>query len=181
MLCKEYFKLLFFRGMQIWPALIFCLWGFSSVIYHIGSGPAWIEYDDLFKQCDVYWWTPLFFVNDLVPWFAKDLSGCMRWTAYFAIEMKLFLALPIAVYFFHIGHQFVTTVVCSCMVGIGLFIYGSVLFTLRIHPGYLSYFDYQAFDLVHLKPWNHIDSYFCGILMSFLYQKVKFYRFIATE
>jgi len=121
---------------------MFCLFGFSSVIYYIGSGPAWIEYDELFNQCEDYWWTPLFFVNDLVPFFVKDLAGCMRWTAYFAMEMKLFLLLPIMVYFFHIGFELASALVCSVIATTGIIIYGCMLYTYRIHPGYLSYFDF---------------------------------------
>ena len=102
-LFKEYFRILLFRAMVIWPPLLFCLFGLQSVIFYIGTGSSWTEYQNLYGECDKYWWTPLLFVNDLIPFFSKDLFGCMRWTAIFAIEMKLFLLLPPLVYLYHKG------------------------------------------------------------------------------
>ena len=84
----------------------------------------------------------MLFINDLVPFFAKDLNGCMRWTSYFSIEMKLFLTLPIVVYYFHLGYQKLTTAICLIMVTLGFTIYGCSLYFYRIHPGYLNLFDY---------------------------------------
>ena len=104
---KDYFhitiKLLLTKIFKILPALIFCLFGFQTMIYFLGSGTAWIEYKNHLKECDAYWWTPLVFMNDLIPFFEKDSFGCMRWTAIFAIEMKLFLPLPPIVFLYSHG------------------------------------------------------------------------------
>lgn len=120
-------------------------------------------------------------MNDLVPYFAKDLHGCMRWTAYFSMEMKLFLALPVVCYLYHLGHRTACIAFCAAAVLGGLGIYGWCLYVYRIHPGYLSLYDYQTFDLIHLKPWNHIDSYFLGVLIAFAYQRIKNFRFGLSD
>lgn len=108
-------------------------------------------------------------MNDVVPFFAKDEVGCMRWTAFISMEVKLFLALPILVYLFHTGSEVLATGIAICLSVCGLMIYGTVLYSYRIHPGYLMLFDYQSFDLVNLKAWNHIDAYFSGVLLAFLF------------
>ena len=52
-------------------------------------------------------------------------------------------------------------------------IYGATLYLQRLAPGYLIIFDYDALNVLHLKFWNHIDSYAAGILMSMVYQRMK--------
>ena len=167
--CRHYWKLAAFRVVSVLPSLIFCLFAFSSTVYYLGDGPSWIEYENLFSECETYWWTPVLFMNDVIPFFAKDEVGCMRWTAFLSIEVKLFLALPVLVYMFHVGNEFMAAAIALSLAVFGLVVYGSVLYFYRIHPGYLMLFDYQSFDLVSLKPWNHIDAYFSGLLLSFLF------------
>ena len=59
------------------------------------------------------------------------------------------------------------------LVLIGLFTYGFSLAYFQIAPGYLNLLDYQAIDLIRLKLWSHIDSYYFGILAAFLFEKMK--------
>jgi hypothetical protein len=139
---REYFKILIFRAVRVWPVLIFCLFGFQSIIFYIGTGPSWTEYDHLFGQCDRYWWTVIFFMNDLIPFFAKDLIGCMRWTAIFSIEMKLFLMLPIITYLYYIGKERIAFAICCLLIIIGQLFYFQSLYVLKIFPGYLHLLDY---------------------------------------
>jgi hypothetical protein len=47
-LLKQYIKLVLFRAMAIWPSLLICLFGLPSVIYFVGRGPAWMEYQNMF-------------------------------------------------------------------------------------------------------------------------------------
>lgn len=64
---------------------------------------------------------------------------------------------------------------------LGQILYGFSLYQNNIAPGYLNVFDFQVADLVRLKFWTHIDSYFLGILLAFLYEKFKYFRFKATK
>lgn len=179
-LMKQYFKILIFRCMRIWPSMLFCIFGFPALIFYLGHGSAWTEYYGLFEDCEKYWWSPLIFMNDIIPFYKKDMQGCMRWTAFFAIEMKLFLVLPIIAYLYH--RKWYVTAIGFCLVlsSIGLVVYGLVLQYYRISPGYLHIIDFQSIDLIRFKLWSHIDSYFLGITMAFAYETIKHIRF-ATK
>jgi hypothetical protein len=78
------------------PSLIIVLIAFHSVVDYMIDGIVWHEASNLF-QCKEYWWTPLLFINDIIPEYVRDFKGCMRYTAIFAIEMKLSVFLPLLV------------------------------------------------------------------------------------
>lgn len=84
----------------------------------------------------------MLFMNDLVPFFAKDMYGCMRWTCIFAIEFKLFLMLPVVVYLWFRGYKMQSLFVATTIIIIGMFSYGFVLKKNRIAPGYMNLVDY---------------------------------------
>ena len=133
------------KWCKIVPSLFACLMVFENLIFFVGSdtaGTAWTEYSHLFYECDNYWWTPLLFLNDLVPFFAKDMYGCMRWTCIFAIEFKLFLLLPGLVFIWFKGYKKQCIMLASAMIAIGMFSYGYVLKKNRIAPGYMNLVDY---------------------------------------
>mmetsp|Transcript_18721 Transcript_18721/g.28715 ORF Transcript_18721/g.28715 Transcript_18721/m.28715 type:complete len:235 (+) Transcript_18721:940-1644(+) len=109
-------------------------------------------------------------MNDVVPYFAKDLSGCMRWTALLSLEFKLFLAIPFFALAFHKGKIRMALYVAFGFFWAGLVTYGIILYVEKQTPGYLHMLDYDGFDLISLKPWTHIDSYAAGIFLALFYQ-----------
>lgn len=84
----------------------------------------------------------MIFMNDLIPFFDKDIQGCMRWTALFAIEMKLFLLLPILAYIYHSKRKAFAFLLSFSLFVIGLIVYGISLAYFKIAPGYLNLLDY---------------------------------------
>ena len=58
-----------FRVARVWPTLLFILFAYQALLYWVGDGSTWTEMENLVSQCDDYWWTPLLFVNDFVPFF----------------------------------------------------------------------------------------------------------------
>ena len=155
------------RCFRLWPALLFTLVMIQSCIYYLNDGPAWYELGNLFQDCKQYWWTPLLFVNDIIPYYTKDLRGCMRYTAVFSIEMKYFLLMPLIVQFYHLGYKKTAVSLCSGLIVIGLCLNLFFFEHNEINPGYTNMLDYEAFDIFTLKPWTHIESYFFGILIAF--------------
>jgi len=112
-------------------------------------------------------------MNDVIPYYVKDFNNCMRYTAIYSIEMKLFLFLPILVLAYHKGHKLLATL-CSISMIMMSFCLNIILFQYyEFMPGYLIPFDPLAFDLYVLKPWTHIDSYFSGILLGFAFYEFK--------
>ena len=113
---KQILEIYFLRVLRMWPLLIFTMVFFSSSIYFLGSGPTWIELENLYQDCDNNWWTVLFFLNDIVPYYAKDLNGCMRFTAVYSIEFKLFLFLPIFILIYHKGYKKMVVSMCITLI-----------------------------------------------------------------
>ena len=70
----------------------------------------------MLKDCPTYWWANMIFINDFFPFFDKDMNGCMRWTALFSIEMKLFLLSPLLAYFFNIGKHKLVYSLCLILI-----------------------------------------------------------------
>ena len=64
-------------------------------------------------------WTPLLFINDIIPEYVRDFRGCMRYTAIFAIEMKLSLFLPIMVQMYFMGLKRTILTVCVILITAG--------------------------------------------------------------
>ena len=75
------------------------------------------------RDCDSNWWTSIAYANDFIPYFAKDLVGCMRWTAVFAIEMQLFLMVPLIAYVFKKGFTWLSIFFTFQVAGFGLVAY----------------------------------------------------------
>lgn len=101
----HYFKIILFRVMRLWPTLLLAQFIFLGLINQMGDGSSWTELQNMVQDCESNWWTSLLYINDFVPVFSKDLVGCLRWTAVFAVEMQLFLFVPFIAYAFVKGHQ----------------------------------------------------------------------------
>lgn len=89
-------EIVILRVFRYLPSLCIVMVAFHSMVYFFKDGVAWHEAGNLF-QCEEYWWTPLLFVNDIIPTYVKDFRGCMRYAAIYAIEVKLSFFLPIIV------------------------------------------------------------------------------------
>ena len=104
------------RLIRLWPLLILTMVFFTSAIFYLGDGPTWPELENLYKDCSTEWWTVIFFLNDLKPYYVKDLNGCMRFTAVYSIEFKLFLLLPILVFLYHKGYRSIIVAICITLI-----------------------------------------------------------------
>lgn len=106
------------RLIRLWPLLILTLAFFTSAIFFLGEGPTWPELENLYLECRTEWWTVIFFLNDVIPFYVKDLNSCMRFTAVYSIEMKLFLLLPVLTLLYHKGHKLIVIIVCILLISL---------------------------------------------------------------
>ena len=172
-------EIIILRAFRYMPALVFTFLMFNSIVYFLGEGITWHEAGNLF-QCKEYWWTPFLFVNDIIPYYVKDLRSCMRCTALFSIEMKLFLVLPFIVQLYHIGLKRTAVTICTTLIIFGFLLNGYLMNYFRINHSITNLLDFTFYDYA-LKPWFYMMSYYSGILLSFFYQEFKFIRLTATE
>lgn len=178
---KYFGKIYVYRVVRFWPAMIFSMIMFTSVVYYLNDGIAWHELGNMFYTCEEHWWTPLLFVSDIVPFYVRDWKGCMRWTAMYSIDMKLFLILPPLVYIYKKGMKQGAIYITSGLVFTGLMCNMIAVRYFELFVGVTNLYDYQSIDTFMYKPWTHIEPYFSGVLLAFFYNEFKFVRIKATE
>ncbi len=146
-----------------------------SLVFWIGDGPLWSNYDSLFHECNLYWWANLGFINNFVPATHKDSQGCMLWGSYVAVEIQLFILLPIILLLYRIRPWIAYSIFTALFVG-GTLACAYVIYIYAILPGYLFPIDYQVGTVYGIKPYTRINSYAAGALMGLYYQKILWYR-----
>jgi peptidoglycan/LPS O-acetylase OafA/YrhL len=88
----EAFTFFLKRVVRFTPFNMFII-GFGACIGPLmGGGPYWDLYQKTYAPCTQYWWTNLFFINNLYP-SAFD-EKCMGWTWILSCYMQLTLLLP---------------------------------------------------------------------------------------
>ena len=103
--CKftfTYMEIVLLRAVRFVPAIALVMVAVYSMVNFVGDGATWFEIGNMY-DCKDNWWTPLVFINEIVPFYTKDYRGCMRYTAPISIEMKLFLFLPITIKLYSMG------------------------------------------------------------------------------
>jgi hypothetical protein len=122
----------------------------------------------MFLDCGSYWWANLILVNDFVPADRAGVTGCMTWTTYIAIEIKLFFFLPFLLLLYK-KKKTVGLVVLWSLVVVGNVICFAVIYVNNFIPGYFVSFDTSVTNLYGIKPYVRIDSYAFGILLALFY------------
>ena len=176
------------RYLRLTPTYAFVLFFIWFLMMHLGEGPnfrlyAWEE-SVTYKACSKYWWTNLFYINNLYPWQLE--KECIGWTWYLANDMQFYIFSPlilIPLYF---------------LFPVGLVISGIVLFVSFVVSGALAgAFDLQANEfapyaynyvtnntspdtsfqnLLYIKPWHRVTPYIIGLLVGYV-----LYRFRLTS
>ena len=146
------FPLLFVQGLSM------CL------IRYLGDGPIYRQsWDSLLKkQWEKYWWSHLFFINNLIPW--KTSDEWIVWAWYLANDFEFFLITPPILYLFCksriSGYIAIYVLLIATMLSNAI-IYGYY----NISPaGKSEEIDFQNF--IYIKPWVRIGPYLIGILFG---------------
>jgi hypothetical protein len=75
--------------------VLFMTWG---LLGYLADGPTWFTLDDLWDECNDYWWANLTFLNNFVP--NLKLSKCLSYTYYITLEMQFFFLTIPFLYFY---------------------------------------------------------------------------------
>jgi hypothetical protein len=169
---KIWIKLVLLRVLRYLPSIIITMLLLGSFLHFYSDGLSWFELGNLY-DCQQHWWTPLLFINDLVPYYVKDLRGCMRFTAIYAIELKYFLFTPWLVNLYNQGLKFTACSICLCCIIAGYIFNVWAAIYYELTPGILNLVDYQMIDIFALKPWVYLQANFLGLLLSFFYQEIR--------
>ena len=168
------------RYLRLTPTYAFVLFFVWLLMMHLGEGPNWPsvawEQGAWYQSCSKYWWTNLFYINNLYPWRMEE--NCIGWTWYLANDMQFYVFSPlilIPLYFlFPLGVAisgavlFVSFVTTGALTGIydlqanefAAFAYGYV--TNNTSP------DTSFQNLLYVKPWHRVPPYIVGLLLGYV-------------
>ncbi|CAN0194528.1 unnamed protein product, partial [Laminaria digitata] len=54
----------------------------------MGQGPFWYRWEYFTGLCDRFWWSNVFYVNNMVPWHEEATQECFYHTWYLADDMQ---------------------------------------------------------------------------------------------
>ena len=173
------------RYLRLTPTYAFVLFFVWLLMMHLGEGPNWPlfawEESHSYKICSKYWWTNLFYINNLYPWRMEE--NCIGWTWYLANDMQFYIFSPlilIPLYFlFPLGVVisgavlFVSFVTTGALTGVydlqanefAVFAYGYV--TNNTSP------DTSFQNLLYVKPWHRVTPYIIGLLLGYVLYRFR--------
>ena len=173
------------RYLRLTPTYAFVLFFVWLLMMHLGEGPNWPsfawEQSTSYQVCSKYWWTNLFYINNLYPWRMEE--NCIGWTWYLANDMQFYVFSPlilIPLYFlFPLGVAisgavlFVSFVTTGALTGVydlqanelAAFAYGYV--TNNTSP------DTSFQNLLYVKPWHRVTPYIVGLLLGYVLYRFR--------
>lgn len=83
------------RLLRILPPYAFCLLLWWKIGVMLGNGPFWIKWNQYAYRCDTYFWTNLFFINNIYPYDLGEGDQCFYVSWYLACDMQFYLISPI--------------------------------------------------------------------------------------
>ncbi len=170
------------RYLRITPTYAFVLFFATYLGIHLAAGPFMSLADAIGPACRKYWWTNLFYINNLYPWKLGD--QCLGWGWYLANDMQFYIIAPtmlIAAYYL----LPVAIIIALAFVLSGFTVDGFLTGYFDFQGNELSSIAYkyvgrpnitQAYtDAIYGKPWDRISPYIVGLALGYvLYKNIKF-------
>ena len=167
----------FHRYLRLTPTYAFILFFIWLLMMHLADGPMY-HFVGLsnYHNCKNYWWTNLFYVNNLYPW--RNEEECIPWTWYLN-DMQFYIFAPlilIPLYFlFPLG------LVISAIVLLVSFVISGTLAGTYDHQAneYASIaYNYTSnntspytptyTNLLYVKPWHRVALYIVGLILGYV-------------
>jgi len=165
------FKLLLRRIGRFVPAYFAVFISGWTLVYRMGSGPHWQAFDEIFYNCNTYWWANILLINNLVPGDTFYLEGCMVWGSYICTEIQLFLLFMVILYLYH-RVKFIAKILIALAFFSGVAATFFILYNEKILPGYLFPYDTRVVQAYGVKPSPRLDSFALAIVMGLFYYKL---------
>ena len=171
---NKIFLMYIHRFLRITPMYLFCVLFIWSMQRYIGSGPLWIDAENLVGNCDEYWYANFIYLNNFIPGFDNI---CIDTTWYLSIDMQFFLISPLVILVYvKYSKELGWLIICSlCLINV--IAAGIIAYHYDLNPAPLSggskieYFNYY-----YIKPYTRIAPYAlglgCGIIV-YTYRKYQ--------
>lgn len=165
----SYLKIYFARIARLWPLYCFALLFFwKFLVLFGGDGPMFYMYETA-SECGKYWMWHLLFINNLIPWTAKDT--CMNWTWYLANDMQFFLIIPLLVTLYYRKRQ-VFSILMAGIAFISVVIQMCVILANSLSVSYFTYKD-EYWSIYYVKPYARIPGCLIGVLCGCTYYSFR--------
>jgi len=145
-------------------SLLMCVW----VLPFIGSGPIWNTFYVLVEPCQSYWWTNLFWINNLYP--ANFNEKCLPWTWYGSCYVQMSMTLPLLILVF----RSMSNKLMAHFVYVGILVAFSILnfvVTYSLDAGATPIMNDKFFNNVFMLPFYHYPSFMIGMICSLVYSR----------
>ena len=175
MTLKDFFMIYVHRYLRLTPSAMFVLCFLWTLTVYIGSGPLWIHGNSTISDCDNYWFTNLFYLNNMIPNFKGNKCFSVEW--YLAADMQCFYFFPIII-IIYTKYKKEAGWICIgilCIIGIiGSAIAGSYY---NLSPSHLSSnTDSKVYNYLYTKPYAHIGPYSLGVASGFIIYSYRTYQ-----
>ena len=172
------------RYLRLTPTYAFVMFFIWLLMMHLADGPmypakAWQE-SSIYQNCEKYWWTNLFYINNIYPWRMND--GCIYWTWYLANDMQFYVFSPLIIiplyFLFPLGLAISAVVIFVCFVLTGTLagIYdhqANQLSGFAYHYQTNTSEDLTYDNLLYVKPWHRVAPYIIGLVLGYVLYRFR--------
>jgi peptidoglycan/LPS O-acetylase OafA/YrhL len=168
----------FVRLLPTFAAVLFFFW---KIAPSLSSSPIWkLNWDQHSRDCEKYWWSDLFFLNNFIP-VGNPSDGlapttCVGGTWYLAVDMQLYIFVaPVVIAAWHHGFYLKGLLpfrkAASVGVGVAMIVLSIALaaYTTIERDVWLQYFGEGNFYYYYVKPWIRAPPYLLGLLLGLLF------------
>ena len=159
------------RYTRLTPSLVFVMFIYYKIIPYYGGGPFVVRFQNsVFRRCDPYWWTQLFYIQNFVP-FDSD-SVCMGWSWYLGNDMCFFLVTPAILIAYERSKKLGWAILIglfSLSTAVTCFLIYHFELGLYIYDSHFQDYAYWAYS----KPYTRIAAYLVGLGAAFFYSENK--------
>mmetsp|Transcript_27097 Transcript_27097/g.47912 ORF Transcript_27097/g.47912 Transcript_27097/m.47912 type:complete len:531 (+) Transcript_27097:335-1927(+) len=145
---------------------MFCLLIWWKIAPLMGSGPQWFRWHEYTKLCDSYWWTNLFFVNNLVPFGEGENATCFFHSWYMANDMQFFALTPLFLLVYLHSKKWAVALciftVCASVIAAFLAAKTYAWSSANLDGAAVITYDREGY----IFPWFRIPAYAIGMLLA---------------
>ena len=172
----------FARLLPTFAAVLFFFW---QIAPSLSSSPLWkLNWDQHSQDCQKYWWSDLFFMNNFYP-VGNPADGlapttCVGGTWYLAVDTQLYLFVaPVVIAAWHHGlylkpllrvRRAVGASISAALLAISVAL---ACYTTIQRDVWLQYFGEGNFYYYYVKPWIRAPPYVLGLLLGLVFHEIS--------
>lgn len=162
-------QLYLYRLLRLVPLYYFVFLFAFLVVPFLADGPVWFTYERNFISCDGYWWSVFTMTINFFPSLQLPLEGCFFWGWIVAVEIQLFIFIPLLVWGLSNLNLKLRNAAIGVMFTAGLLINAYLAYAYKLTAGLLSPANYYIYMTFINKPYTKIYAVAIGLFLGFLF------------